>query len=147
MRIRSAEQDDATDWHRLRCQLWPGRDAEHEREIQHFLTEGLAGLDSVLLAESDSRIVGFAELSIRPYAEGCRSKRVGYLEGWYVSPEVRRTGVGKGLVLAAEDWARQNGCSEFASDTEPGNEDSRLAHLACEFEEVGLVRCFRKDLY
>ena len=27
------------------------------------------------------------------------------------------------------------------------NELSRLAHLACGFEDVALVRCFRKPLY
>jgi len=92
------------------------------------------------------KVVGFAELSTRPCAEGCTTNRIGYLEGWYVVPEARGRGVGRALVEAAQDWAREQGCSEFASDTEAGNEISGAAHRANGFEEVGLIRCFRKDL-
>ena len=42
--------------------------------------------------------VGFAELSIRPWAEGCRTRRVAYFEGWFGAPEARRRGVGRRLV-------------------------------------------------
>jgi len=149
LRVRNAESADSTHWHHLRCELWPGRDAAHEREIQVYFESGLPGLDGVLVAESAesaSRIVGFAELSLRHYAEGCTSSPVGYLEGWFVVPGARSAGVGRALVAAAEEWARERGCSEFASDTEAENEDSRSAHLHCDFDEVGLIRCFRKVL-
>jgi aminoglycoside 6'-N-acetyltransferase I len=92
------------------------------------------------------RILGFAELSIRPYAEGCTSDRVAYLEGWFVVPEARRQGVGRSLVAAAEQWGRGEGCTEFASDTPGDNVISAMAHRALGFIEVGSVRCFRKDL-
>ncbi len=72
--------------------------------------------------------------------------RVGYLEGWFVVPEARRRGTGRALVRAAEHWARSQNCSEFASDAQPDNEQSALAHLALGFADVGMVRCFRKDL-
>ena len=35
-------------------------------------------------------------------ADGCTTHPVGYVEGWYVDPDVRRKGVGKALVAAAE---------------------------------------------
>jgi aminoglycoside 6'-N-acetyltransferase I len=91
-------------------------------------------------------LVGFAEVSIRSYAEGCATDRVGYLEGWYVEPSARRQGIGRALVTAAERWAQSLGCREFASDAEAANELSALAHRALGFGEVGLVRCFRKAL-
>lgn len=98
------------------------------------------------MAEGPSGIVGFAEVSVRPYAEGCQTERVGYLEGFFVVPERRRLGVGRQLVGAAEEWARSQGCAEFASDAEATNELSATAHRALGFTDVGLVRCFRKDL-
>jgi aminoglycoside 6'-N-acetyltransferase I len=92
------------------------------------------------------RLVGLAELNLRNYAEGCRTDRVGYLEGWWVDPEHRRRGVGGALVRAALDWAREQGCTEFASDTTPDNEVSQRAHAALGFEEVERTVCYRRPL-
>lgn len=50
------------------------------------------------------------------------------------------------LIAAAERWGRDQGCSEFASDASAENEISKVAHLALGFDDVGLQRCFRKDL-
>src|SRR2546422_611699 len=81
---------------------------------------------AVLLAEDGAGCpVGLAELSIRAYAEGCGSNRVAYLEGWFVVPKARRSGVGRALIVAAEEWGRSQGCSEFASDAQPDNEVRR----------------------
>ena len=49
-------------------------------------------------------------------------------------------------MLAAEDWGRERGCTEFASDTDTGNDVSSAAHHALGFTDVGTVRCFKKDL-
>ena len=102
---------------------------------------------TVLLAETDTEgPVGFAEVDLRPSADGCRSSPVGYLEGWYVRPGFRRRGVGKALVRAAEEWAREQGCSEMASDTEVGNKTSQDAYRALGYEEVNRLVHFRRDL-
>ena len=90
--------------------------------------------------------IGFAELSIRPFAEGCYSGKVAYLEGWYVMPEARRQGIGRALVHAAEQWGRDAGCCEFASDTEIANAVSTKVHRALGFVEVSRNVCFRKEL-
>ncbi|MGH7426785.1 MAG: GNAT family N-acetyltransferase [Candidatus Methylomirabilaceae bacterium] len=154
--VRSARPDDAQVWLRLRHALWPdGSKVEHGAEIDQFFAGTAREPAAVLLAEDETgRALGLAELSIRPCAEGCRTKgaegcrtnRVAYLEGWYVVPEARRRGVGRALVAAAEQWARANGCTEFASDTQPNNETSAAAHLALGFTDVGQVRRFRKEL-
>jgi len=146
--VRSARPDDAHAWLRLRRALWPdGSETEHAAEIHRFFAGTSGQPAAVLLAEDrGGLVVGLAELSIRPCAEGCRTNRVAYLEGWYVVPEARRQGVGRALVAAAEQWARGQGCTEFASDTQPDNETSAVAHLALGFTDVGHVRCFRKVL-
>lgn len=146
--VRPATPRDAAAWLQLRYALWPeGSAAEHREEIERFFSGDAREPVMVLLAEDGAgRPVGLAELSIRAHAEGCRSDRVAYLEGWFVVPEARRSGVGRALIAAAEEWGRSQGCSEFASDAQPDNEVSAAAHRALGFTEVGLVRCFRKDL-
>lgn len=101
----------------------------------------------VFVAEIDGELIGLAELSIRGYAEGCDTEDVGYLEGLYVEPRWRRTGVARALVAAGEAWARSMNCTEFASDTELENELSARVHGRLGFEEVCRVRCFRKSLF
>jgi aminoglycoside 6'-N-acetyltransferase I len=71
---------------------------------------------------------------------------VAYLEGWYVVPGLRRQGVGRALVAAAEAWARAQGCTEFGSDAVLDNEPSAAAHRALGFEETAQIRCFKKVL-
>ena len=146
---RRVNRGDAEAWLRMRVALWPeGPEEEHREEIaRYFAGEAEGRPAEVLMAETDSgRVAGFAELSIRPYAEGCRGTRVAYLEGWYVEPELRCRGIGRALVAASEVWARSQGCEEFASDAQPDNEASIAAHRAAGFTDAGLVRCFRKDL-
>lgn len=86
------------------------------------------------------------ELSLRPYADGCDSSPVPFVEGWYVAPEARRMGVGAALVRATERWALDNGYSEMASDALLENTGSERAHKAVGFEEVERAIRFRKDL-
>ena len=146
--VRAVRSGDARLWCEMRHALWPeGAIEEHAREIEDFFAGRLREPLAVLVAEEiPGRLLGFAELSIRAQAEGCATDRIGYLEGWYVIPEARAQGVGRALVEAAEDWARAQGCAEFASDAEADNELSAAAHRALGFTEVGLIRCFRKDL-
>lgn len=146
--VRSATARDATAWLGLRHALWPeGSKAEHREEIDRFFRGEAPEPLAVLLAEDTTgQVVGLAELSIRPHAEGCESDRVAYLEGWFVAPAARGRGIGRALVAAAEAWGRAQGCREFASDTQPDNGASAAAHKALGFRDVGQGRCFRKDL-
>ena len=147
IRVRPVTHGDAAAWLAMRQALWPEHgEQNHPTEIAKFLAGELKMPVSVLVADDNGELLGFAELNIRPYAEGCNTDRVGFLEGWYVMPEARRRGIGRALVVAAEAWARSQGCTEFASNTLAENDLSRVAHHALGFEEVEVVRCFRNDL-
>lgn len=145
---REATPDDAEALCQLRCALWPSGSAEeHARDLQDFFSgRAREPLQILVAATSDGLLTGFCEFSIRAYAEGCASDRVGYLEGWYVSPDARQQGVGRVLVAAGEQWAREQGRTEFAFDAAVDNRVSAAAHGALGFSEASLVRCFRKGL-
>jgi aminoglycoside 6'-N-acetyltransferase I len=146
--IRTANPSDREPWLRMRRALWPDSEGDsHAREIDQFFAGRLNMPLEVLLAlDGSGNAIGFAELSIRPYAEDCVTERVAYLEGWYVAPHARRQGVGRALIAAAESWAKAQGCTEFGSDALLDNDTSAAAHRALGFTETVQLRCFKKTL-
>lgn len=146
--VSSVRQADSSDWLRMREALWPSEPGQsHAAEVEQYFAGQLQMPLEVLIARDESgTAIGCAELSIRAYAEDCVTGRVAYLEGWYVIPEARRHGVGRALIEAAEDWARQQGCTEFASDALLDNDVSASAHEALGFTETVRIRCFKKTL-
>jgi aminoglycoside 6'-N-acetyltransferase I len=144
--VRPLTQTDVAAWVRMRMALWPDAaepDLRHEAEA-YSRGEGL--LETVLVAERAGEIVGMVELSLRSYAEGCSTAPVPYVEGWYVDPGARRSGVGRALLAAVERWAYERGHSEIASDAAIDNQASEQAHRALGFEEVERVIHFRKRI-
>jgi aminoglycoside 6'-N-acetyltransferase I len=130
--------------------LWPdGPQEEHMTEAAAILAGNPSSTTplAVLVAEVAGVVVGFVEVGLRSHADGCDPMRAtGFIEGWYVEPEHRRRGVGRALVVAAEDWARSKGCTEIASDTWIDNEPSQRAHEALGFEVVDRCVHYRKAL-
>lgn len=146
MTIRPITPADAAAWTALREVLWSEEDEDFAAEVATFFAGAHPLLKAVLVAEVGGAVVGFAELSIRSYAEGCAPGPVAFLEGWYVDAAHRRQGLGRALMQASEDWGRAQGCTEMASDTWLDNDGGAAAHAALGFEEVERVICFRKDL-
>ena len=143
--IRKAQLADLDSLTDLALGLWPG----HEKgELMAELEEIFAKEDAAFfLAEAKGKQVGFAQCQLRSdYVEGTQSSPVGYLEGIFVSEEARGSGIAKRLLGACEDWARAQGCREFASDCELTNTGSLSFHLAMGFSEANRIICFTKRL-
>jgi aminoglycoside 6'-N-acetyltransferase I len=130
----------------MRLALWPEASPErHEAEMAEYRPED-PSVAAFVAIRTDGGLGGFLEASLRHYADGCDTHPVGYIEGWYVDPGLRRQGVGRALVRAAEGWARGQGCSEMASDCKLDNEVSLRAHLALGYQEAERLIHFRRSL-
>jgi aminoglycoside 6'-N-acetyltransferase I len=144
--VRPLAETDIEEWFRLRQKLWDETSEEdHKAEMYEILNDE----ESQFVAVADipqNGICGFIEASIRPMAEDCESEDVGYLEGWYVEPEVRNRGIGRSLVSAAESWARARGCREMASDAETENCVSLAAHQRLGYQETSRLVHLKKYL-
>lgn len=149
--VRPITEADADEWISMRRRLgpdWlmadmPGFAREY---FEHGTIQSLLHCVFIARDPGSGAAIGFAEISLRPFAEGCLTSPIGYIEGWYVEPSARGSGVGSALVRAGEAWAAAQGCTEFASDADVGNAASIRAHESLGFEIAAEVRCFRKRL-
>lgn len=132
MSVRPMRPGDDQAVAQLMHSLWPGEEPDFS--------------DQVFFVWDDGEIGGFVAVSIRPWAEGCTNAPVPFIEGWYVSPALRRRGVGRALLAAAEAWAVQQGFSEIGSDVEVDNTPSLEAHAALGYTPTLRVQYFRKIL-
>jgi aminoglycoside 6'-N-acetyltransferase I len=144
--IRAARPADAAELVRLSNGLFPGDAAEEAKAIAQYFEGALEPATMLVAERAPDRLAGYVLVGTRPYAEGCESSPVAYIEAWYVDEDVRRTGVGRALFAAAEDWGRGLGLSEIASDALIANEVSIAAHRALGYEEVVRIVCFRRAL-
>ncbi len=144
--IRPLDESDLAEWLRLRMRLW---DESSEDDHKDEMVDIIEHADSQLVVVADTgggQLAGFLEASIRTHVEDCETENVGYLEGWYVEESFRQLGIGSRLVEYAEQWARQKGCTEMASDAEVDNAVSLQAHLRLGYAETSRLVHLRKEL-
>ena len=145
MRIRRYHIGDWDELYRLTQALFPGSSSEEEAaELQTSL--GRADTCVFVLDRENGKLAGYVEAAERSIVDGCATSPVGYIEAWYVDPDVRRTGYGRRLLEAAEGWARERGRTEMGSDALLENEVSHLAHRASGYVETDRVINYRKEL-
>lgn len=143
--IRRANQEDAFLVAQLAAQLWPSQTTEEfEEEFKALLADTNA---AVFLCQAQGTPMGFAQCQLRhDYVEGTETSPVGYLEGVFVEEGYRNQGYAGKLLAACEQWAKDKGCTEFASDCELENTQSLAFHLRCGFQEANQIICFTKRL-
>ena len=143
--IKRAEISNAAAVAELALLLWPEHTLEElTGEFEELISQDEA---ACFLAYAGDTAVGFAQCQLRhDYVEGTDSSPVGYLEGIFVREDYRHRGYAKKLLSACEAWAREQGCTEFASDCELTNTDSLKFHLSVGFEEANRIICFTRKL-
>jgi aminoglycoside 6'-N-acetyltransferase I len=145
MNVRPAQAADRTEHARMRAALWPDADpGELAAELDTLLADPK---QAAFVAERvGGGLCGFAEASMRPFANGVDESPCAFLEGWWVDEDTRRSGVGRALLAAVEDWARGHGFTELGSDALLDNTLGHQAHRALGFEERERVVYFRKRI-
>lgn len=129
----------------LAVQMWNRHTAEDLSNDFSSLIESDNSALYILIV--DGTIEGFAQCGLRhDYVEGTNGSPVGYLEGIFVQEEHRKQGFAKQLLNYCEKWAKEKGCSEFASDCELDNEISRQFHKKLGFNEANRIICFAKKI-
>lgn len=145
MEIKKAVIEDIDTVTKLASELWNSHTyGELSEEYKAIL---LSEKDIVFFAFDGEKPAGFAHCSLRnDYVVGTSGGAVGYLEGIYIIPEYRKKGLAKTFVEYGEEWARKQGCKEFASDCELDNSGSYNFHIAVGFEEANRIICFKKKI-
>lgn len=134
-------------WAYMRAELWPDASlSDHRDDILAQLKSG--GDEVTFLAFDESgEAIGFAEAALRhDYVNGCDTSPVVFLEGIFIEPDARRSGVARALTDAVRAWGREQGCTEMASDADIGNAASHAFHEALGFVETERVVYFRKAI-
>lgn len=146
MKIRKYRPSDWAEWLRMNKALFP---VEWTQDNLAEMNATLAKSDAavfVLERPDGKSLAGYVEAGTRSVVDGCSTSPVGYIEAWYVDPDVRLGGHGRALLEAAEAWARDQGYQEMGSDALIDNLVSHQAHKRSGYIEVDRVVTFRKDL-
>ena len=144
-RVDRAAITDADIVAELACELWPDHPVgEITAVFQDLLKEKDA---AVFLFRMEGNAAGFAQCQLRhDYVEGTETSPVGYLEGIYVKEPFRKQGIARRLLNACKCWAREQGCTEFASDCELTNAESQEFHRAVGFEEANRIIAYVRKI-
>jgi ribosomal protein S18 acetylase RimI-like enzyme len=134
MKIWRAGADDADAVARLMARFRDhlGKSSPPDPEVRANVERILADERSeFLLAATGSEPLGVCQLryrwSVWTSAEDC------WLEDLYVLPDGRRSGLGRALVEAALESARERGCVRIELDVDEDNEPALALYRACGF--------------
>ncbi|MEA2386199.1 MAG: hypothetical protein QOJ22_373 [Thermoleophilaceae bacterium] len=136
MSVRRAEPADAATVAELIAEFagWWGKAGTSSEEIRANVERIMAGGDGEYLlgaADEHGQAAGVCQLRFRwsvwTSAEDC------WMEDLYVRDAARRSGLGRALVEAALDRARERGCRRIELDVNEDNAAARALYEACGF--------------
>jgi aminoglycoside 6'-N-acetyltransferase I len=145
MEIEQLSIDNIKQLTELVLELWDG--CEFDEEFENY--KRILGSENEIcyLCGEQGYYIAFLHLSTRnDYVEGAKELPVAYVEGIYVKPDYQKKGIAKKLMNCAENWAKQKGYNQLASDTDIGNSASIDFHKQIGFVEIERIVCFIKDL-
>ena len=143
--VRKAANSESRVLAEMAIQMWGSNTID---ELATEIIETLNDEQSAFFIKYVNNVpVGFAQCGLRTdYVEGTESSPVGYLEGIFVKEDYRNNGYAKEMLFSCEMWAKNKGCTEFASDCELDNIGSLKFHKAMGFDEVNRIICFKKRI-
>jgi ribosomal protein S18 acetylase RimI-like enzyme len=100
-----------------------------------FIAERINNQESVIFVaeNSEKKLIGFCQ--IYPSFCSVAAAKIGVLYDLFVDPNVRKTGAGRMLMLAAHDYAAQNGMVRLDLTTAKNNHTAQSL-----YESLGWVR-------
>ncbi len=140
LRVRRATAADADVIARLLSQLgYPTDSADVPVRLDRLTGNDRA---AVLLAQQGNEVVGLATVHLLSVLN--RRSDVAWLTALVVDEAVRGTGVGRTLIEAAEDFAKESGCERLSVTTHEDRADARAFYPRMGLEATG--RRFSKTL-
>ena len=139
MLLRHAQPDDAEELAKLSGELgYPvASSVMRERVIQ------LNPQQAVFVAEEGGRVLGWIDVLLSFHLQSGHRAEIG---GLVVSAEARSQGIGRQLLLRAEQWAREQGMSEVLLRSNSKRADAHRFYLRENYKQVKTSAVFIKSL-
>jgi aminoglycoside 6'-N-acetyltransferase I len=145
MEIEKLSIDNLTQLTELVVELWV--DCAFDEEFENYKRTLGSENEICYLCKEQGYYVAFIHVSSRnDYVEGAKDLPVAYVEGIYVKPDYQKKGIAKKLMNYAENWTKQKGYNQIASDTDITNSVSIEFHKQMGFAAMKRIVCFIKDV-
>ncbi|WP_158930027.1 GNAT family N-acetyltransferase [Acidisphaera sp. S103] len=98
---------------------------------------------ALFVAEDDGRVVALCHVYARPALD---KPPEAIVQALVVDTAARSTGVGKGMMVTAETWARNFGFKSVALGSSVTRSDAHAFYEAIGYERTATSHLFRKDI-
>ena len=111
-----------------------------------FIAARLNNKDSVIFVaeNSDGKLIGFCQI----YPSFCSviAAKIGVLYDLYVDSNIRKTGAGRALMLAAHEYAANNGLARLDLTTAKNNHAAQALYASLDWVRDEVFYTYTKDI-